>query len=290
LETKGGGDDAASWLLAILRVFVGGFTLSGGLSSQSLPAGFRSETSFQNNGAGHALHGQHLYQAHKRSRGIYLLQLFVKEVPSVLPAEGVDELDLALKKLGLPQSSELEPQCRGKRDVGKTRTAHFEERLRKYHLETERRRAGGGKRMCEDAAQVMELWPGVVIDYEMLPLCVIPKNCYDDEDAVVLMEVLGDAITHSGPTPGNSGSAVQAMRGGLRSSHCPPVPDLALAPAATLIHPPTRMFDCLSIYRVVSCLSIYLSIYLCIYLSISFSLSLPGTSIPSPPPITSDNT
>jgi hypothetical protein len=144
---------------------------------------------------------------HGSGFGVYVMQLRVNKVPKGSPPKNTSAF---LKKLDLePRQGSV-----GQREVGKTLSS-FGKRHKQY---TARKGGEGGNEAASNKAISRHLvaaevsWPGIKIAVDMFPAWV-GTGAQRDDTTVTIMECLMDCDTHSGPTPGNSGSAVQAARG-----------------------------------------------------------------------------
>jgi ubiquitin len=184
-----------------------------GLQVDLLPdsGGLRDSGIYQNHGSGSAL--PDVRQDLDTTRGIYVVQLKIIEVPEGSPTPG--EVVKYLEKYSFPNPDAPKVGDRGARDVGKTRSS-FSNRGRGYTSSTNQ------KRMTKDMFTAMELWNGLEFEVEMFPLWVdsstpaVTKDEKDYEEAwYIVMECFGDCATHSGPTPRNSSRAVIIYAGAL---------------------------------------------------------------------------
>jgi hypothetical protein len=199
--------DMTLWKLT--RVFEQGFVLN--KDPATWPASFRQSDVYQNNGTRtEPLHPQQnvLFGSYKKRKGIYIVQIVCRHVPpgKKVPVAAVEHL----QNLSL-STTKLRAGDRGKKDVGKSRAHDFGSRSRGYNT------PGGNKIMERHMHAAMEAWPGLILIAEMLPLWVAPagtNTTKDDDPLYVLMECIGDALTHSGPTPGDRYSAAAKSRMG----------------------------------------------------------------------------
>mmetsp|Transcript_32171 Transcript_32171/g.62930 ORF Transcript_32171/g.62930 Transcript_32171/m.62930 type:complete len:241 (-) Transcript_32171:350-1072(-) len=105
--------------------------------------------------------------------------------------------------------------------------------LKLYYTDKKSANKKGGKALCKATGQAEAMWPGLRIGFVTVPTWTPPEEWVEKDivemegrvaaalrigaDGVkeaiyTVMECLWDCVSHSGPSPGNSGPAVQAAR------------------------------------------------------------------------------
>ena len=167
---------------------------------------------FQHNGAGKDLReldpGGALWKMCKDKAGLYLIQARAVTVPTGFATiELSKELLGALNKTGFTLESCV-GDC-GARDGGKSLSKSLWARLKQYVYDATTRQ-NKGKRICQ-AAKIL-LGVGFEVEWDMVPVMSFDLGAVTEETCTAF-ECILDCITHSGPTPGNLGQAMQAERG-----------------------------------------------------------------------------
>jgi hypothetical protein len=149
-----------------------------------------------------------LWKMCKDKAGLYLVQARAKTVPTNFATiELSKELLGALNKTGFTLESCV-GDC-GARDGGKSLSKTLSARLEQYKYEAKTGK-NKGKRICQAANTLLGV--GFEVEWDMVPVMSFDLGAVTEETCTAF-ECILDCITHSGPTPGNLGQAMQAERG-----------------------------------------------------------------------------